>query len=159
MSGFWGRLFGTGDAAEALVDNISNGVDKLFYTAEEKAEDAAAARTEGFAVYAEWLRSTSGSRIARRFIALIVTGVWAMLFTMAAAMRAASVFTNDVGAVTTDKFIDASTLMREDAWEISPLLGVVLLFYFGGPAATTAVQGLVQKWVNRDPKNVNRDQK
>ena len=34
-----GKIFGTGDAAGKVVDNISNGIDKLWYTEEEKSED------------------------------------------------------------------------------------------------------------------------
>lgn len=149
MFGFIGKLFGSEKAGEALVSSVSNGIDKMFYTSEEKAEDVAKARTEGLQVYMEWLRSTSGSRLARRFIALIVTGTWAMEHIMSVIFDTFAVFTNDTGAMTAAKFTEASTRLAEHAQDNSSLVGVVLLFYFGGPAAVDGVKGLVQKWTNK----------
>jgi hypothetical protein len=139
-----GRLFGSQKAGEAIIDGVSNGVDKMFYTDEEKAEDAAKARTEGMQVYMKWLESTSGSRLARRIIALLVTGIWALEHLSSVTLGVVGVFVENA-----DKFIEASEMLATHAQENNTLVGVVLLFYFGGPAAVDGVKGLVQKWVNK----------
>ena len=141
---FLANMFGSAKVGEKLVDNISSGIDKMWYTAEEKAEDVAKARTEGFQVYTEWLKSTSGSRLARRFIALITVGIWALEHIGAVFMAQLGVFLDDP-----DKFIKASEMLAGYASDNNALVGVVLLFYFGGPAATEGVKGLVTKWVDK----------
>ena len=145
LMSFLGKLFGTDKAAASLIDNVSNGLDKLVYTSEEKAEDAAKARSEGYQVYMEWLKSTSGSRVARRLIALIVTGIWAVQHILGQCFALTAVFMDDI--VMVEKFTQSSDMLFEHAQENNALVGVVLLFYFGGPAAIDASKGLIQRWV------------
>lgn len=144
MFTFLGSLFGSSKAGEAIVDGISSAADKLFYTDEEKAVDAAKARSEGFRVYMTWLESTSGSRLARRVIALMVTGIWAT-------EHLASVVLGAYAALAADpaKWERVSAMLAGHAAENNALVGVVLLFYFGGPAATEGVKGLVERWVTK----------
>jgi hypothetical protein len=142
-----GSLFGTQAAGEKILDGASNAVDKMFYTEEEKAEAAAEARKEGFAVYMEWLKSTSGSRLARRLIALMVTGIWAVQHILAQLFALIGVFSDD--PIRIEKVNEASELLFTHAQENNALVGVVLLFYFGGPAAIDGVKGLVNKWVGK----------
>lgn len=141
-----GTLFGGAGAGKEIVAQVGGALDEMFYSNQEVAEDAAQARREGYAAFMEWMKSTSGSRIARRIIALTVTGVWATLFVTSTIMRIAAVFTDDVGTLTSAKFIEVSVLCSSDAKELAPLVGIVLLFYFGGPAAIDGVKGLVMKW-------------
>ncbi|MCP5136586.1 MAG: hypothetical protein H6981_07290 [Gammaproteobacteria bacterium] len=146
MFQFLGSLFGSAKAGERIVDGAINAVDKLFYTDEEKAEAAASARSEGFKVYMAWLESTSGSRLARRFIALIVVMIWA-------SEHLASVLAGGLAVFATDpvKWERVSVMLAGHASDNNALVGVVLLFYFGGPAATDAARGLVEKWVGKKP--------
>jgi len=139
-----GNMFGTKEAGAAVLNSVTNGVDKLWHTDQEKAEEAAKARTEGFAVYMEWLKSTSGSRIARRFIAFIVTGIWAIEHLTSVLFGLFGIFADDP-----KKFLEASDMFARHANENNALVGVVLLFYFGGPAAIDGVKGLVEKWTNK----------
>ena len=159
MFGFIGRLFGSDKAGEKIIDNVSSGIDKMWYTSEEKAEDAAQAKREGMAVYMKWLESTSGSRLARRVIALIVTGIWAVEHIASVILGVVAVFMEGVHTVVVDgetlvvensaRFIEASDMLAEQAAENNALVGVVLLFYFGGPAAMEGTKALVTKWVDK----------
>ena len=145
MFSFLGKLFGTDKAGEKLVDGATSAIDKIWYTEEEKAEDAAQAKREAAAVYMKWLESTSGSRLARRMIAFMVTAPWALANFVAMVLRASAPFFPESAEV-----INASaSSLTSDASENNTLVGVVLLFYFGGPAAVDASKGLVQKWVNK----------
>lgn len=141
MFGFLGRMFGSENAGKALIDNVSSGIDKMWYTDEEKAEDAAQAKREGMAVYMSWLESTSGSRIARRLIALMVTGIWVIEHLGSVGAGVAAVWADDPA-----KLNETSRMLAEHATNNNTLVGVVLLFYFGGPAAIDASKGMIEKW-------------
>ncbi|MBL4591196.1 MAG: hypothetical protein JKY96_04485 [Phycisphaerales bacterium] len=142
MFGFLGSLFGSKAAGERIIDGVSKAADKLFYTSEEKAEDSAKARSKGYQVYMKWLESTTGSRLARRFIALMVTGLWVVEHVSAIGLQIASVF-----SLTPANLIEAGKILSDSANNNNALVGVVLLFYFGGPAAMEGTKGLVNKWV------------
>ncbi len=144
MLSFIGNLFGSAKAGEAIISGVTNAADKLFYTDEEKGEAAAKARAEGFNVYMTWLESTSGSRLARRLLALMVTGIWALEHLASVVLGLASVFATDV-----TKWKAASEMLATNATDNNALVGVVLLFYFGGPAAIGGVKGLVERWSNK----------
>lgn len=77
-------LTGGKGAAEKAADGIYNGLDKMFYTDEEKA-DAAKARGQ---LYIEYQKATMPQNVARRLIALIVMGVWAFVVVLAALVGA-----------------------------------------------------------------------
>jgi len=141
MWGLIGNLFGGSKAGEKIIDGVSNGIDKLFYTDEEKAEAASKARTEGMTVYMEWLRSTSGSRLARRLLALGTFSIWSLEHISALGLKLAYIW------IPTDQLLAASKLMAEQASNDNSIMGVVLLFYFGGPVATDTITKLVSKWV------------
>ena len=143
------NMFGTAEIGTTLITKISAGIDSLVHTDQEQSEAEAAARTEGYAVYMKWLESTSGSRLARRYLAVLVTGIWGMEHVTGVILRVCSMFTDSAGTMTSTKFIEASKYLTETATENNALVGVVLLFYFGGPAATDAVKGMVTKWSSK----------
>lgn len=67
-------LFNSAKTADKIVDSAISAGDKLFYTDEEKAD----ARREGFQMWVEYQKVTSGQNVARRWIALVITVIWAM---------------------------------------------------------------------------------
>lgn len=139
---FLGKMFGTQKATEGLINGLTNGIDKLFYTQEEKSEDAAKARSESFSVLTAWLKSTSGSRLARRVIALTMVGIWAMEHISSVILGVFSVFSDSP-----DKFIKASEMLAGYAATNNTLVAIILAFYFGGPVAMDGISGLLNKWV------------
>ena len=72
---FFGRLFGTEKALEGVVEGVSKSLDALIYTDEEKAKEAARDRSEARRMVVDWLAATQGQNLARRLIALSITGV------------------------------------------------------------------------------------
>lgn len=161
--GFFGRMFGSSESGEKIIDGAIRGIDKLFHTDEEKADEARAAKRDTMAVYMEWMKSTSGSRVARRFLALIVTIPWSFAHVMSMLLDAIAPFISGVenikviinnevverAVMSADKFAAAADSLSENAHANNELVGVVLLFYFGGPVASEAMQGLVGKWIDR----------
>ena len=147
---FLGNLFGGAGAGAEIVKGVSHAFDELIHTDQEEAEEAAQARREGYAVYMSWLESTSGSRLARRLIAVLVTGIWALEHLASVILGVASVFfDSSIGAVKNVKLVEASEMLARHASDNNALVGVVLLFYFGGPAAIDGVKGLVEKWSSK----------
>ncbi len=113
MFSFLGKLFSSSGAGEAIVESVSSGIDKIWYTDEEKADAVATARREGYAVYMTWLQSTTGSRLARRWVALLVTGIWALEHITAVFFAQVAVFVDNTDRA--EKFLEASNQLFEHA--------------------------------------------
>ena len=133
MFSFLGRMFGSSKAGEKLIDGAMQGIDKLWYTDEEKAQDAAQAKREVMTVYMAWLESTSGSRIARRLLALGSFSIWAVQQVSVVAFKTAAVWQSNPEQVI--RMIESADVLQQGANETASLVAVVFAFYFGGPAA------------------------
>ena len=70
-----GWLLGNREAAAKTVDAVISTGDKLFYTDEEKADFSERQRQW----YLDYLKATQPAAVARRLIALVVCGVWALM--------------------------------------------------------------------------------
>lgn len=79
MKNILAAIFGSKKNTETLVDGAVSGMDKLFYTDEERSEDMAKTR-EWFLRY---LEASQPQNLSRRFIAIIVVGLWAFLVLLA----------------------------------------------------------------------------
>lgn len=107
-------ITGGGKAAEKVIDGVYDGLDAAIYTDEEKSR----ASQKVLDWKLEWLKATSPSRVARRIIALIVTGTWALLI-------AAAVTAKACGADAFSDFIFKT--MQEN---VNTPFAVILGFYF-----------------------------
>lgn len=148
MFGVLGQLFGSAEAGKTVLDGVVDGVDKLFYTDEEKSEDAQKARTEGFNVYMKWLESTSGSRVARRLLAIGAFSIWAAEHLAATAVRGFAIFVDNPEM--TAKLLELSTVVGQQAAQNNTLVGLVFAFYFGGPVVADSVAPAVKNWMGRN---------
>lgn len=90
----------------------------------------------------EWLRATSGSRIARRYLAIntfrLYAGGWLLHLCIAVA---APLFPGQSGEALILSNESISDAMRE----MTPLVALVFGFYFGGPVATDITKGVMSK--------------
>lgn len=75
MKKILGAIFGSAENTKTVVDGAVNGLDKLFFTAEEKSE--ASAKVAEW--YLRYLAATQPQNLARRLLALIVALLWALL--------------------------------------------------------------------------------
>jgi len=127
---FVGKLFGTDTAVEQTIGLIGKVADEAFYTDQEKAEDRAAVRRETQSMVIEWLKSTTGSALSRRLIALSITSSWLFMHLLATFMEVAGVWVNPTtgkGLVTSAHLIDS---------RLDGMTGAVMLilgFYFAAP--------------------------
>lgn len=106
-------IFGNSDTANKVAEGIYNGVDKLVFTDEEKAD----ASREGFKLWIEYQKATQPQNIARRLIALLIVSVWAVLVLVAAFVYPLSP--------------DYSAYLLELLWKaVMPSIVVIISFYF-----------------------------
>ena len=73
--GILAKIFGDSDNANKIVDGAISGLDKAFFTAEERA-DASGKMAEW---YIRYLEASQPQNLARRYIALLVVWLWAVL--------------------------------------------------------------------------------
>ena len=126
--GFLSALFPGTAAAEKVVGAAASGIDKLFYTEQEKAEDKQAAKREAASMYLRWMEATSGQNRARRAIALVVTTLWASTFACALVLDVAAPWVPQAY----QSALQASTAaLRDGAGDMSGPFMVILGFYFG----------------------------
>lgn len=145
MFGFLGKLFGTEKALSAVVDGVSNGLDALVYTDEEKAQDAAADRSEARKMVVGWMAATQGQNLARRLIALSITGVWLGMYLLGALCSMVSIFTNSNGVVTAVKMTQVGVLAKQSANDMGGAVMLILSFYFAAPYAGDIVKTALGK--------------
>ena len=77
------RIFTKPEDATKIIDGAVSGLDKMFFTQEEKAE----ANQKLSEWYLKWLAATDSQSIARRFIAMVVVLLWAALIVFGVAIR------------------------------------------------------------------------
>ncbi len=72
-------LFGSSDSANTTVEKAGKMLDDAFYTNQEKATN----KNKVLDWYLKYQTATAPQNVARRIIALIVTGLWAFLILLA----------------------------------------------------------------------------
>lgn len=152
IGSFFGKLFGTEKALGGIVDGVTNGLDALVYTDEEKAGDAAKDRSEARQMVVQWMASTQGQNLARRLIALAITGTWLGMYLFSVICGMVAVFTNNSGAVTAEKVNEVGVIAQKAAIDMNPAVMLILAFYFAAPHMgdiAKAVTGRFTQSVNK----------
>lgn len=124
--GLLGRIFGSDSVIEKAADGIYNGVDKAFYTDEEKAT--------GFITL---LKSYEPFKLAQRVIAFMLIGAFLITWLLAVILFAAAGIMDSTvlhGAATNLGALNNETLGLP--------VTIVVGFYFGGGA----IEGVVNRF-------------
>lgn len=131
-----GKIFGSDKAIESTISSVSSGLDKLYYSEEEKAEDAAKGRTEARQMLVAWMQATQGQNLARRLIALSVVFVWLFLYV-------ASMIGGVIASWQADptKWIESARIVGDYANGMNGAVMLILSFYFAAPH----MSGIVEK--------------
>ena len=75
-------MFGSGDAGQSLVDGAISGIDALVFTDEERSK----VNMQFMELKIKAAEATTGSRLARRYLALMVTSTYLFWFNVAGVM-------------------------------------------------------------------------
>lgn len=133
---FFGRLFGSDNTINKAVDGVYNGVDKSFFTQEEKAS-----------YFLNLLKAYEPFKLAQRFLALVVAVPYVLTWLMSAGMLVVSGFVEPgYGQQVADAARALGTLNNET---LGVPVSLVLAFYFGGGA----VEGVVARLADRAKKS------
>ncbi len=123
MWGVVSKLLGS----DKVIENASQGIDKMFFTNEEKAE-----------TWINTMKAYEPFKIAQRLIALIVTSVYLFIWIMSA-----------IGFIFSFWFSDILNLSKDLASLNNEVLGLpftlIIGFYFGGGM----MEGVVSKLKNK----------
>lgn len=123
MWGVISKLLGS----DKVIENASKGIDKMFFTNEEKAE-----------TWVQTLKAYEPFKIAQRLIALIVTSVYLLVWIMSA-----------IGFVLSFWFSEILILSKDLAALNNDVLGLpftlIIGFYFGGGMAEGIVSQIKKR--------------
>jgi hypothetical protein len=142
MFGFIGKLFGSDKSVESIVSGVSNGLDALVYTDEEKATDAAKERAAARGMLIDWMQSTSGQNLARRFIALSLTMMWGVIHGIKTILATAAPWLTDK----TEQIMLSVKALEEATTQLNGAMMLILAFYFAAPHMGSIVEGALNKF-------------
>jgi hypothetical protein len=143
MYNFLGKLFGTEKALGGIVDGVTNGLDALVYTDEEKAADAAANRAEARQMVVRWMEATQGQNLARRLIALSITGVWLGMYVVSVLSAMAGVF---LGTEAAQKAAEVGKIAKGASADMNSAVMLILAFYFAAPHMSNISKAVTDKF-------------
>ncbi|GGI92826.1 hypothetical protein GCM10007978_33040 [Shewanella hanedai] len=142
--GFWGRLFGSSHAVNAMVDGVTNGLDALVYTDEEKSLDAAKERSEARGMLVSWMAATQGQNLARRFIALVIAGIWVFQYLTVTLLSIISIWVGDP-----EGFERSAKVIGENAEQMNAAMMLVLGFYFAAPHMGLIAKSALERFAHK----------
>lgn len=159
MGGFLGRLFGSSEALTEVVKAASDGIDALVHTDEEKMHEAAKARSEARAMVIDWMAATKGQNLARRLIAILVTGLWLLLYLGNLILNLVAVWLPHTspmeGQISIAQSVQASAkAIGSQADQMNGAVMIVLAFYFSAPFMGDIAKSALEKF-GKKPTNVN----
>ena len=128
MLGLLGKIFGSDKAIEKTIDSVSSGLDKLYYSDEEKADDARGARTEARTMIVKWMSATSGQNLARRLISLMITFTWLLMYISSMVGAIMASWADDPA-----KWAESSKIVGDYAQGMNGPMMLILGFYFAAP--------------------------
>ena len=135
MFGLIKSIFGNSERSNKIVDAVINGGDSLFFTDQEKKEFEAK-RVE---VFLDYVKATSAPNLARRFLAMTITAVWALYSVSYLLIALAHLFVDDF-----DRLDRALHHLSEGYSWVSGGFLAVITFYLG--------KGMLENYQNNKNK-------
>ena len=132
---WFSKIFPSEKSVDKLVDASISGVDKLFYTDEEKAD----AKQKVLAWYLDLLAALKPFNVAMRILAIGVFSMWALHIIAATGMYMLAFMLCDVGAEACKAADLAIQLELQMGQHINPHFDKIIMFYFGAAALVSGV--------------------
>jgi hypothetical protein len=148
---FLGKVFGSDEALGKVVDTAKELLDEAFYTDQEEAAAKAVARDKAQGMVIEWIKASTGSRLARRMIALAITGTWLSMFLFATLMSFLAIWVDPAipadGGASTAQLMQASAALIDGRTErMTGAVMLILGFYFAAPYMGDLAQGALERF-------------
>lgn len=142
--GLFSRIFGTEKAITKTIDTATKAFDALVFTDEEKSKAAAQDRAEARKMVVEWMRTTSGQHLSRRFLAVLIATVWVVQYLSALGLHVAAVWVDEPG-----KLQASAGLIAEASQQMNGAVMLILAFYFAAPHMGQIVGPALQRFGGR----------
>jgi len=114
-------IFATPETAGKVVDGVYNGLDKAFYTEEERAETENGLRE----FFLKYLEATNPQNLARRVLAFLVAGIWSALIIAATVLSIAAALLESATAAMAAKAV--VTILTD---HVNVPFAGIMAFYF-----------------------------
>lgn len=147
IAALFGKIFGTEKALEKVVDGAASALDKLVYTDEEEADDVRKSRSEARKMVIEWMKTTKGQNLARRFLALIITAVWLFQYITGMILDLSAIW-----ATNPEKLTQAAKVLGDRADGMTGAMMLILGFYFAAPHMGSIATAALQRFGNGQSK-------
>jgi len=141
---FWGTIFGTTKTTEKVIDTVASGLDKIWYTEEEKADDERQSRREAQQFLLGWMDTTKGQNIARRALAILLAGIWGAMFIGTLLLKLIAVWITDAAIHT--NLLESARLISQDIDQMTGAMMLILGFYFAAPHLDKIVGGAMARF-------------
>lgn len=147
--GFFGTLLSSDSVVDKAVDGVYNGLDKTFYTDEEKAE-MAIKRSE---LHIKFLKAYEPFKIAQRFLALIVGIPYMTFIAISAVMYLVGMGLPPELVNGAYEYSKYGTYLMESSLKFMTVLnnviggyfGLIMGFYFAGGMLEGGIRAFVDK--------------
>ena len=136
------KIFGHVDVLKEGIEIIKDAGDALVYTDEEKAKDNAKRSEQIDKLLINWLETTKGANIARRWIAVIVAGIWSFLFIFSWVATQLAIWLSD-------KKEKVEAMVAANASFLDMVTGAMMLvlgFYFAAPFMGDIAKGALERF-------------
>lgn len=147
---FLGRLFGSSESTTEAVRAVRDGLDAIWHTDEEKAQERAADVTEARKVLLEWVKNSQGQNLARRVIALAITGSWLLLKFVGVGLAVTGVWVSDAALTTFERVQQSVDIIGGFAADMTPAVMLILGFYFAAPHMGRIAEAALQNFGGRN---------
>ena len=137
-----GKLFGGSEATTTIIDQTFGLIDKSFYTKQEQGEALAKAESEARQMTIEWLQSTSGSRLARRVLAFMITSVWLFMFLLSTFASIVAIWSGEINA---ENLREMTAILDGRIDTMTPAVMLILGFYFAAPYMGDMARGALER--------------
>lgn len=148
---FIGKLFGSDQALEKVVDTASGLLDEAFYTDQEEAEDKAKASEAARNMVIDWVSASTGSRLARRLIAFCITGTWLAMYWLSTALSIAAVWAEN--ELSLSQLQQSSAIADAAGQQMVSAVMLILGFYFAAPYMGDIANVALKKFGKDNNKN------
>lgn len=152
----FGRIFAGEETIKTVVNAARDGLDALVYTDEEKAGDAAKDRAAARGMVVEWMKSTSGQNLARRWLSVAITSVWLGQYVVAQIFTISTLWIYPVERRVAWRA--TAELMASYAEQMNSAVMLILAFYFAAPHMGAIVDAAMSRFGKPMPRIKDENQ-
>tara|TARA_R110002072_G_scaffold117369_1_gene248441 strand:+ start:74 stop:532 length:459 start_codon:yes stop_codon:yes gene_type:complete len=141
------RIFGSPEIINESLSLIRDAGDVIWYTEEEKAQDAVRRGAQTDKLLIDWMESSKGQNLARRMLAVMLASVWMLMFLLSTLGDMIAPF---LALHSDPAFMDAwresSDAIDGRTEQMTGAMMLILGFYFAAPHLGKVIDGAMNKF-------------